>query len=258
MLFFNVSSAKYFLNWLKSDKGDYTHHCASNDAKQNNDQDVAIYCVHGTADQSSAFSFITENIKADLTTGVTSIHQPSFGGRFKLNDISFFADQLKDKIIANQHKKVILIGHSRGAIVASYFTEYLAKHNGIQVEATINICGPFGGSNWAVFPLTYSASIDQMRVESPFLNILTEKMKYSGNTYYYFSASKDILVSPNQAFIKEHAQNVIELVDEDHLSIMSSSQLVNHLKNIINHVLQKKTATSNEAKPCDSNIQNRR
>jgi pimeloyl-ACP methyl ester carboxylesterase len=242
-----ASYAKYILNWLTSHKGDYIHHCAFSDVKQNNDQDVAIYCVHGTADQSSAFSFITENIKSDLPNGVKSIHQLSFDGRFQLNDISFFANQLKDKILADGQKKIVLWGHSRGAIVASYFTEYLAKDNGIQVEATINICGPFYGSIWAVFPFTYSASINQMRIESPFLDILRKKMRHSENTYYYFSGTRDILVPPSHAFIKEHENNLIEL-NEDHLSIMLSPQLVDHLKNILNHVLQPKPAASTEAK----------
>lgn len=246
--FFNTSSVKYVFNWLTSHKGDYTHHCVSNEAKQDNDQNVAIYCIHGTADQSSAFSFITGNIKTDLPAGIKSIHQPSFDGRFQGKDISFFANQLKDKIIENNDKKIILMAHSRGAIIASYFTEYLAEDNGITVEATINICGPFGGSKWAVFPFTVSESINQMRTESPFLDILRNRMINSGNTYYYFSGTRDILVPPSQAFIKGHEQNLIEL-NEDHLSIMSSPQLVHHLKNILNDVLQPKPAASHEAKP---------
>ncbi len=247
MPFFNKSFVTYLYQWLTAPNGDYVHHCKTNDVQQNNEDDVAIYCIHGTADQSSAFSIIAENIRPELSASVKSIHQPSFEGRFQLHDISFFACQLKDKILANPHKKIILIGHSRGALVASYFTENLAEEYGIQVKATINICGPFCGSKWAVFPFTCSESINQMRLDSPFLDALRKQMTNSGNTYYYFTGSRDDLVNPSHAFIEEHAQNVIEL-DEDHLSIMKSPSLINHLKNIIHQVIQKNHLATSEEK----------
>ncbi len=239
MVFFKKSFIKYAYHWLTASKSESVHHCMP-EAKDD-DQQVAIYCVHGTADHPSAFSNIVKHIKSKLVPEVESIHQPSFNGRFQLHDIAFFANQLKNKIIANKHKKIILIGHSRGALVASYFTEYLANENDIEVDVTINICGPFGGTDWAMYPLTYSASVNQMRSESPFLRNLTQKMKSSGNTYYYFSASKDELVLPSQAFIKEHAKYVVAL-DGDHFSIMQSVPLANYITDIINNVILEKAA----------------
>lgn len=239
---------KYLYKWLTAPKGDYLHICQPQESKQIDDEGVAIYCIHGTADMSSAFSDIVTHIKPELTSNVKSIHQVAFDDRFKLLGIEDFAKQLEQKIHYNNDKKVLLMGHSRGAIIASYYTENYAKDDGVQVEATINICGPFGGSRWAVFPLTFSKSIDQMRLKSSFLSDLTNKMKYSENNYHYFLGKNDELVRPKDAYIEEHKHNVTEL-DEDHLSIMSSPDLFNHLKNTINNTLEKEPTVFNAWKP---------
>ena len=187
-----AAHAKYVSLWLTSQHNDVVHPCTPENTQTDND--VAIYCIHGTADHISAFEFVVKNIQSTLPPEVKSIHRVSFDGRFQLNDIVYFAHQLKNKILANNDKKIILMGHSRGAIVASYFAEYLAKANDIEVEATINICGPFGGTKWAFFPFTYSASIDQMRTDSVFLEYLRQQMVLSPEgSYYYFSGSKDLL-----------------------------------------------------------------
>lgn len=245
-----IGIIKHTVIWLTSGCSDYVHKRKQDDspedAKKIADHDVAVYCIHGTFDRSSSFSLIADRIKSDLIPEVKSIHLLAFDGRGQLNGIEFFANQLKNKIISNKHKNVIVMGHSRGSIVASYFTEYLAKQNGINVDATINICGPFGGTNWAFFPLTASASVDQMRVGSPFLKDLIQKMKISKNNYYYFSASNDSLVTPSQAFIEEHAKNVIELDTHGHLSIMWSKRLADHIQNIINNTLRNKNLPSTE------------
>src|SRR5947208_715632 len=104
-----LSVAKHVILWITSSgHGDAVHHCTTHETKQNNEEEIAIYCIHGIFDQSSAFSFIANNIKSQLPKEVSSIHQLSFNGRFQLKDIVYFANQLKDKIKANKPKKVIL------------------------------------------------------------------------------------------------------------------------------------------------------
>lgn len=225
---------KHTALWLTSTTTDQVYYCDEKKSKAPDEHTIAIYCVHGTMDRNNAFYNIAIGMKNGLPPEVKSIHLVSFEGRGQLNGIDYYAKQLKDKIIANKHKKVILMGHSRGAIIACFCTEYFAKENEINVLATINICGPFGGSFWTFPPFTYSASVDQMRTDSPFLKELTNKMKTSVNNYYYFSASKDSLVTPKEAYVEEHKQNVIELDSHGHLSIMWSNRMITHIKEIIN------------------------
>lgn len=219
------------------------------EAKASGKDEIAIYCIHGTADRRNSFSFVADRIKDGLPEQITSIHLPAFSHRGQGKSIGFFAQQLKDKIILNKHKNVILMGHSRGCLVASYFAEYLAAENDINVHGVINICGPFKGSKFATAPIAwYSSSVKQMRINSSFLDNLSNKMKTSTNQYYYFAATNDRLVKPSNACIEEHREHLIELDKHTHLSIMSSQRLVGHIQQHIHQIVAKQPAPPREEK----------
>lgn len=232
--------------WLTSGCGDlrYTRHLDDDHKESKLNHDVAIYFVHGTCDRRNSFSLCAKRLLDSLPEEVKTVHLTAFDNRAHGKSIDSFAIQLKNKIVLNKHKNVILIGHSRGCLVSSYFAEYLAAANGVNVNAVINVCGPFGGSKLALPPLSwFSKSVKQMQIDSPFLAELGDTIKTSENPYYYFAASEDNLVKPINACIKEHKDHLIELDRHGHLSILGSKRLVGHLNNLIQQVVAQSKPT---------------
>ncbi|WP_051131849.1 esterase/lipase family protein [Legionella tunisiensis] len=183
--------------WLTSfGSGDLVFHNPNfkvpNDADPGLGKGVAIYCTHGTADQAGAFDRVARRLIAEgLPELVSSIHLVSFDSRYQGKGIKYFSSQLAEKIKNNGHKYVILIGHSRGCLVNTDASErYLAKE-GINVLRVINLCGPFGGSDLAIAPLTQvSDSVEQMQVNSTFLKKLGAKVLQSKAIYHFLLLQK--------------------------------------------------------------------
>src|SRR5579872_1059174 len=143
-------------------------------------EDIAIYCVHGTGDRNNAFSNLIENIFFDekgLPENISSACLSTFYGRFQGNTIEFFAEQLVQKIAANKHKNVVLMGHSRGGLIISHLAESLAAAAEIRVHCVVSICSPFMGCDLAMKPFTWiSGSLKEMQPGSVFLQELRAKM----------------------------------------------------------------------------------
>ncbi|WP_115708555.1 alpha/beta hydrolase [Legionella sainthelensi] len=222
--------------WLTSPSGDQIYQNPSYDKDQNQDNETAIYFIHGTADQTSAFQLVADRlIQAELPNEISNLNLLSFDQRYQGKSIVFFAEQLREKIRANQHKRVILIAHSRGGLVASYFAEFLAKQAGIEVPLIMTIGTPFNGSYLAIKPLSwFSDSIREMEIDSDFLNKLKKKiMEASLSNYHFFIATEDAIVPGESGFIQEYVKNhpksLTTLDRHGHLSVMSSHRLVTHI-----------------------------
>lgn len=212
------------------------------------EKDIMIYCVHGTADQPGSFSTIISQL--DLHKGVKGIKSVKFPDRFKGSSIEDFAKELKNQIILDRSAHVILIGHSRGGLVASYFAEILALANGVNVHSVVSICSPFKGSSLAMAPLTWvSSSVSQMQNDSEYLSDLChnimEQTKEAPimHDYLFFGASLDQVVDvkcchPYESH--EGRENVIVLDGggngHGHLSVMSSKKMIAKIQDHINSV----------------------
>lgn len=207
---------------------------------------VAIYCIHGTADRVSSFTLLAERCVHDMPEQISGFHLPSFDKRGRGCGIAEFAEQLAQKILANGHDDVVVMGHSRGGLVAAYFAEYLAKKYGIRVRAVITMASPFGGSYLALPPLTWiSDSIKEMQINSEFLKELRDKIIESESEYFYFAAKNDRLVHHESTHIPE--KGILKTLDtpHDHIPMMSSRQLVKE----VNLCLKKVTGLEEEIEP---------
>lgn len=233
----------HVFSWIATTGGDY---CYKN-PNFSGDEDIAIYCIHGTADRSASFQRMAERLlEKDLPSNISSINLVSFESRYQGKGIAFFAKQLADKIKANGHKKVILMGHSRGGLVIAHFAQYLAKEYDIEVVLVLSICAPFGGSYLALAPMSlFSRSVGQMQINSVYLkNLNTSIEKNAVCPYVFITAEEDGIVTCDCAFISKYvAQNKGSLLVLDrhgHLSIMSSHRLVDFFKlQIEKHVMPK-------------------
>lgn len=232
--------------WLTSPSGDQIYHNPDFNKEKSQDSETAVYFIHGTADQSSAFQRVVERlIQEGLPSEISSLNLPSFEQRYLGKSIEFFAEQLREKIKANGHRRVILIAHSRGGLVASYFAEYLAKVAGIEVSLVMTVGTPFNGSYLAMRPLTwFSDSIKEMEIGSDFLTQLKKKiMENLTNLYHFFIATEDAIVPGNSGYIKEYVDkfpdSLTTLDRHGHLSIMSSHRLVSTIAFLIRKIFHR-------------------
>jgi len=232
-----------------------------NEYKDENCPDgIAVYCIHGTADRSSAFSFIANQLINDLPAAISSIVLASFKKRGQGLGIEHFAKQLREKIIKNKHKNVVLMGHSRGGLVAACLAELLIIDD-FAIHGIIPVCSPFGGSDFAIKPISwFSTSVDEMQANSLFLKTLTSKIKNSKIKYYYIAGTKDFLVTQNSAHVQDAKEPVVELketedeyvsitsvdaykepvsvLEEEHLSIMCSEKLAENIRNYLHEIAE--------------------
>jgi pimeloyl-ACP methyl ester carboxylesterase len=198
----------------------------------------SIYCVHGTADRSGAFELVKDKMLARLPANISGIYLLAFDNRLKGVSIKEFSRQLHEKIKANQDKKVILMGHSRGALVSAWFAENLAATADIQVDVVISVCGPFKGSPVALAPLAAASdSVHEMRLDSDFLQELTPLVLASQVRYAFVGASSDCLVWHDDWHPYENGTRNERFLYHDshaHLSILTSNVLVDWMLTHLN------------------------
>jgi pimeloyl-ACP methyl ester carboxylesterase len=263
-----TGAIRHSLGWLFSSVVDIVtpNPRFKTDVNNPNNRGTAIYCVHGTADVTNAFSRITKGLLPDLPKEVSAIHQLSFKGRWRGKDIPYFAQQLIDKVIANGDKEVILTGHSRGGLIAAYAAEKLARAKGIKVKGVMPICSPFRGSQLAVAPLAWmSKSVQQMQPGSDFLKDLEQLVDESHPDllkeasaseqasdraqYLFFVAENDMLVSHDSSFIHRKNAIVVPLDGHGHLSMMTSNRIVGFMKNFLKRLFPQYKVNLEERNP---------
>lgn len=199
-----------------------------------------IYCIHGTADRTNSFSLIAERIKDELSADVKGTHIITFNNRFSGASISDFTKQLAERIKQNKDANVILMGHSRGALVATEYALNFASIDEVYIDSVINICGPFRGS-YAAWPLSYiSTSVSEMQTDSDYLKNLSVQIEQSTIRFFYAGAESDYLVTGDSFMpyhINKSCESVLLLDRHGHLSINSSHRLVKWIADRLRHSL---------------------
>lgn len=244
-----VGMFKYSSQWLSLNFNDQDLLFTDNEqtitsGSKNMNNGVYIYFVHGTGDQACSFQEMAKQLRENgIHDDYKSMHLVSFKGRYQGQGIEDFANQLLQKIKSNEHRKIVLVGHSRGALVCAYLNEYLAKSAGIDVLHCVSICGPFRGSYLAMQPLRFfSNSIEQMSKGSKFLQQLRNKINTEPNSPYTFVIGGLDSVVPNRSgyileYVKENPKALVRLSDHGHLSIMTSTRLLDYIKKLLNQII---------------------
>lgn len=203
------------------------------DFNPNTEFRTSIYCVHGTADRNASFNLIASRLLQRLPDNIDGFHLLAFDDRAKGTSIENFAIQLKNKIIMNHDKRVILMGHSRGGVIISWLKEYLAAENGIEVHKTVPIDAPYRGSPLALWPLTWlSTSVKEMAPDSDLSHQLSDKIRGHEDDYLFVGAAKDYIVWNDNWMpyhVNKDAKNCMLLDRHGHLSSMSSRRLVDRI-----------------------------
>lgn len=224
--------------WVTSSTGDYVYdnpHFLQSDTEEC----IDIFCIHGTADRPQSFSRVAERLlEKKLHSNIRSITLVALDGRFGGNSIEYFAVQVIEKIKIRKSKRVILMGHSRGALVASY-ADFLANEQDITVDWVFSMAGPFKGSYLAKWGSWVSTSVSEMEPGSDFLKYNAQWVMKSKARYVFFEASDDYIVTKGQAYVDAYVEQypwfLIEIdTQHGHLSLMSSHKMVNKMHLIIN------------------------
>ena len=200
---------------------------------------LVIYFIHGTGDNNGEISeFALRLLGRRLHPLISEVDCLEFDERFEGKSIDDFAKQIVNKIQCNGHRVVGFVGHSRGGLLDTLVAEVYAKTQGFSVPFIINLGTPYKGSGWAMKPIThFSASVKQMRTDSPFLKELAKKVADSKVNYHFFGADRDVIVKPEntyvRAYVDKHPESYIQ-VDETHMSLLQSKSVDVHCWHIIN------------------------
>jgi len=198
-----------------------------------NEPPIALFCVHGTADRSSAFQVPIERLLPQ-TPSIKEAHLLAFDFRGQGLSIPEFTAQLNTTITLSGYKVIYLAGHSRGAEIVSYWALHYAHLAGIEVREVEAIAGPYGGSNKAIFPFTLSKSVAQMEIGSSFGQQLCNDIKLSHISHAYYAAEKDGIVDVTAACPSGEEAKLKIYRGHNHLSLLYSWKMIEDLRKRIN------------------------
>ncbi|WP_131781816.1 lipase/acyltransferase domain-containing protein [Legionella gresilensis] len=221
--------------WLMSKTEDYI--CNNPSYNPSSQQKTLVYVVPGTADfPLSLFKLVNRLRKKKNLDHIVSFTIASFSNRFRGKSIDEFVEELLNKIIADKAETIVLIGHSRGGLVAAKVA-LRAAQLGIKIKAVITLGTPFNGSYLAIPPLTWlSASVKQMKINSKYLKELSTLIVKSEIPHHFMIAGDDEIVRSG-AFIKEyverHPGSMKVFPRHGHLSLPTSGDLITDIVNII-------------------------
>lgn len=255
-----IGAFAHMFAWPLSGWNENVYYNPAAECSEKDEDAVFVYTTNGTFDKHGAFSCIVEwlaNTPGALPPNVHSIHLVIYQSRYQGEGIDDYAYQLRDYIVANEHKNVILLGHSRGGLVNAFFAEFLAQEAGINVLGVESLTTPFDGSYLARFFSMISESVKQMRPGDDFLECLKDKMRQSCVQYFYHVAGWDWIVKPeNCCALEEHRQFITWYSKEGHLSIMRSMKCAKkisaHLWQLCQPFLAKElSADTSQPNDCD-------
>ena len=109
---------------------------------------LAIYLIHGTADQSSGCERLAQLLRQQLPS-FCDIITPDFYDCSTGSKVVDFAENLRAQCSQAKAKDAVFIGHSRGGLVAAHMALKLAPSAGIAVHQLECVVSPFQGSEWA-------------------------------------------------------------------------------------------------------------
>ena len=146
--------------------------------------------------------------------------------------IAQLAHLVKNKVQAIQQEtgqsKIILIGHSMGGLVSSYYAEFLAEPS--QVLSVITLGSPFQGTKLAA--LGCGQNVLEMAPHSKFLKEITERLQHSTVEYRHVASKIDNLIVPWQSALpptppKENDQLILD--DHGHLQLLISPTVLDQV-----------------------------
>lgn len=191
---------------------------------------ISVFFIHGTADRACGGKYLAKGILSDAPDCVKEVQLLAFDQRLSGKGVIDFAEQLIQRLVNSGAEQVVLIGHSRGGLIAAYAAQEMARRKAKpEVLATVCICAPFQGSYLARKPLTFiSRSVEDMHEGNAFLTSLCDDIvKNPGCRYQFITGTQDYIV-PKEGIIPDyvtaHPEAAARINGHSHLSIMGSAR----------------------------------
>lgn len=183
------------------------------DSEHNKDL-LPVLFVHGYSQNHTDWLWFMRQIQKKFPIGaIFSIDlDPPFASISELS--ALVKAKVENILLQTKAKQVILVGHSMGGLVCSYYCEYLAHNN--EVARIITLGTPFRGTQTAALGIGENAR--EMSPNSPFLSELLSKIKQSKVPYFTIASKIDNMIVPWHSALlpDEPISNPQHLILEDH------------------------------------------
>lgn len=192
----------------------------------------AILLIHGYRRNQSDWLWFIKQL-SEITYPIYTVNlNPKLAPIQQITETSI-SSKIKEIKSQTNCQEIILIGHSMGGLVASYYSEFLDQDN--LVTNVMTIATPFSGTKISV--LAPGENGKQMLPDANFAQELRSKIAKSSKKYYQIASQFDNLVFPWQSALLESSPKTQQLVLDSaaHLSMLHiksvTAQIVTWLKN---------------------------
>lgn len=196
---------------------------------------TAILLVHGYCRHQADWLWLRKQFKDTQCPIFTVNLRPNFASIATITKNS-----LPKKIAAIKKLKncdnIILIGHSMGGIVASYYSEYLDKAG--LIKAVVTIGSPLQGTKVSVSGAGKNAR--EMCPNTEFLQELSARMLKTPHKYYHILSRFDNLIFPwsSAALNSTPAAQQLILPVAGHLEMLHSKEVAAQLNTWVKLIIQ--------------------
>lgn len=198
----------------------------------NNPSKYAVLLIHGYGRCQTDWLWLRKQLPKHMPVFLVNL-KPAF------STIEKITIQSLPGVISNIRQqtgceKVILIGHSMGGIVASFYKEFMDHQQ--EIAAVIAIGSAFHGTKIAILGLGENAR--EMCPGSEFLNSLRHKIQRQHQNYFQISTQFENLISPWESSVLPElaADHSLVLRTVPHLSMLHNAEVATQLNRWLDQI----------------------
>jgi len=203
--------------WFDLEKGDPEHV-----------QGVPVLFIHGFLGSSNNGIYLKHSLDKYRSVFTVNLGDP----RLSIEEYARKVRRKVEQICAHSgSKKIVLVGHSMGGLVAQEYCYSYAEQDGVQIEQIIALGTPFRGTSAAHLATFFSRAAKDMLPGSASLSTLQEKASGDCMTRYVCVATEtDVMIRPPSSAREGGRRCVIEdLYATGHISLLFSKQVAQRL-----------------------------
>jgi pimeloyl-ACP methyl ester carboxylesterase len=200
----------------------------------NSTNSTAVLLIHGYARNQSDWLWFRKHIK-DLSCPIYTLNlKPALASIEEIATKSLIP-KIKQMQKQGNYKQIVLIGHSMGGLVASYYSEFLDEDK--LVQNVFTIASPFYGTKLSVAAAGINAQ--QMCPGSKFALSLRSKLNLSAKKYYQVATQLDNIIFPWRSVLLENTPSSRQFIVpfESHLGLLHSKLVVQKIKEWIKYII---------------------